>query len=324
MRLTLARFLVGLAALFVTQFRAEAQGQQRLPHVGWLQNNSADFPPYEGFREGMRQLGYSDGVNIVVMTRSADGDHDRLPKFAGELVQSGVQVLLVGGDQGLQAAKQATDTVPIVVLACDPLHQLVQSLSHPRGGATGLTCISSDLVGKRLQLLKDLVPGVSRVAVLYNPKDVNKVAEYTQAREAARLLGIALQPFEAGRPSQFAPAFASMKAADAQALLVLADPLMNFHVQMFANLASKERLPAIYGFREFPRAGGLASYGANLREEYRRAAWYIDRILKGAAPHDLPVQEPTTFEFILNLKTAKALGIEVPPTLLARADEVIE
>jgi putative tryptophan/tyrosine transport system substrate-binding protein len=197
-----------------------------------------------GFREGLRQLGYVDGVNIAVETRSADGDHDRLAELASELINAGIQILFVGGDPGLQAAKQATDAVPIVVLACDPLHPFLQSLARPRGGATGLTCISSDLAGKRLQLLKELVPDLSRVAVLYNPKDANKISEYGQVEQAARILGMTSQPFEAGQPRHLVSAFADMTTADAHALLILADPLMNFHIKALADLALEKRLPA--------------------------------------------------------------------------------
>jgi putative tryptophan/tyrosine transport system substrate-binding protein len=303
---------------------ADAQQAAKLPRLGWLGNYLPSFPAYEGFREGLRELGYVEGKNIIIEARWAEGNMDRLPALARELAGLNVDVLYVGGDQGLRAAKQATATIPIVVLACDPLDNLIISLARPGGSATGLTCITSELAGKRLELLSGLVPGLSRVAVLYNPDDVNKAPEYGLAQDAARKLNLTVQAFETSDPSQFAAAFAGMAQARAQALMILADAFMNFHAKRIADLALAHRLPAIYGFREFPTAGGLVSYGASLREEHKLAARYIDKIFKGAKPSDLPVQQPTRFELLLNVKTAKALDLEVPAKLLALADEVIE
>jgi len=303
---------------------ASAQQAGKLPRLGWLGNYLPAFPAYEGFREGLRELGYVEGKNIIIEARWAEGNLDRLPELARELVRFNVDVLYVGGDQGLRAAKQATEIIPIVVLACDPLDSLIISLARPGGSATGLTCISSDLAGKRLELLGKLVSGLSRVAVLYNPEDANKAPEYRLTQDAAHKLSLTVQAFEVSDPSQFAAAFAGMAQAHIQAVTILADAFMNFHAKRIADLALRTRLPAIYGFREFPDVGGLVSYGASLREEHKLAAQYIDKIFKGAKPSDLPVQQPTKFELLLNLKTAKALGIDVPPTLLATADEVIE
>jgi putative ABC transport system substrate-binding protein len=325
MRLAAVRLLAILIAVFATpSFPVPAQQTTKPPKIGWLQNNASTFPAYEGFREGLRELGYVEGHNVVIEVREASGNLDRLPEFASELVRLRVDVLYVAADQGLRAAKQATTTIPIVVLACDPLDNLIASIARPGGSATGLTCISSDLAGKRLEMLKEIVPGLSRVAVLFNPNDVNKAPEYQLMRDAAGRLNLTVQSFEAGDPSQFDAAFARMAQSNAQALVILADALMNFHAKMIADLALSRRLPAIYGFREFPQAGGLVSYGASLREEHRHAARYIDKILKGAKPGELPVEQPTKFELVFNLKTAKALGLNVPPMLLARADEVIE
>jgi putative ABC transport system substrate-binding protein len=321
------RKLLGvLAGAAVAAFSVSVPAQQatKLPRIGWLQNNASTFPAYEGFREGLRELGYVEGQNVVIEVRQAKGDLDRLPELASELVRLPVDVLYVAADQGLRAAKQATTTIPIVVLACDPLDSLVASIARPGGSATGLTCISSDLAGKRLELLKELVPGLTHVAVLFNPDDPNKVPEYSLMRDAGSRLNLTVQSFHTTYPSQFDAAFAGMAASNAQALVILADALMNFHAKKIADLALSNRLPAIYGFREFPEAGGLVSYGTSLREEHRHAARYIDKILKGAKPGDLPVEQPTTFELVVNLKTAKALGLDVPPMLLARADKVIE
>ena len=315
---------IATAAVAAFSFSVQAQQASKLPTIGWLQNNASTFPAYEGFREGLRELGYVEGQNVKIEVRQASGDLERLPELASELVRLRVDVLYVAADQGLRAAKQATTTIPIVVLACDPLDNLIISLARPGGNATGLTCISSDLAGKRLELLKELIPGLSRVAVLFNPNDLNKVPEYKLIQHAASRLNLTVQSFEAKDSNQFDAAFAGITQSNAQALIILADALMNFYAKRVADLALSNRLPAIYGFREFPEAGGLVSYGTSLREEHRHAARYVDKILKGAKPGELPVEQPTKFELIINLKTAKALGITLPPPLLARADEVIE
>jgi putative tryptophan/tyrosine transport system substrate-binding protein len=292
--------------------------------LGWLANLSPTFPPYQTFRESLRQLGYIEGKNIAIEVRWAEGNLDRLPELARELTRLNVDLLFVAGDQGLRAAKQATDSIPIVVGACDPLESLVASIARPGGTATGVTCISSDLAGKRLQTLKELVPALARVAVLYNPDDQNKAVEYKEIQQAARSMNLMVRAFEADSPGGIDSAFIAMVADSRRALTALADPLMNFHAGRLADLAMKNRLPAIYGFREFPDAGGLISYGASLHWSYRRAASYVDKIFKGANPGDLPIEQPTKFELVINLNTAKALGLTVPPTLLAIADAVIE
>ena len=319
--------LLGLALVAThcwPSLRADAQRTDKLPRLGWLQNHSPTSPHYEGFREGLRELGYVEGKNLTVEARWADGDLDRLPELARELARLNVDVLFVSGDQGLRAAKEATSTTPIVVLACDPLDSLVASIARPGGKATGLTCISSDLAGKRLQLLKELVPALARVAVLYNPEDRNKASEYKQIQQTASSLKLTLRAFEARSATEIDSAFAGMADDQAQALVILADALMVFHEKRLADLALKGGLPAIFGFREFADLGGLVSYGASLRETFRRAASYVDKILKGADPGDLPVEQPTKFELVINLKTAKALGLDVPVTLLATADELID
>jgi putative ABC transport system substrate-binding protein len=269
-------------------------------------------------------LGYVEGENIAIETRWAGGNLELLPQLARELAHRNVDVLFVAGDQGLKAAKEATATIPIVVAACDPLDSLVASIARPGGKATGLTCISSDLAGKRLQLLRELVPTISRVAVLYNPEDRNKAPEYKQMQEVARNMNLTLRGFEARSAGEIDSAFIRMAVDHTQGLVALADPLMNHHLKKLADLGLKNRLPGIYGFREFADAGGLVSYGASLNWVFRRAAWYIDKIFKGANPGDLPIEQPTKFDLVINLITAKALGLTVPPTLLATADEVIE
>jgi putative ABC transport system substrate-binding protein len=307
-----------------TPLGTNAQQTDKLPRLGWLGNLSATVPTYEGFRQGLRELGYAEDTNIIIEARWAEGNLDRLPELARELARLNVNVMFVTGDQGLRAAKEATNTIPIVVIACDPLDSLVASIARPGGKATGLTCISSDLASKRLQLLKELVPGLARVAVLFNPEDRNKAAEYKQTQEAARSLQLIAHAFEARSATEIDSAFAGMAGEHAQGLVIFADALMVFHEKKLADLALQNRLPAIFGFREFAEVGGLISYGANLREQYRRAAWYVDKILKGTNAGDLPIEQPTRFELVINLKTAKALGIEVPVHLQQLADEVIE
>jgi putative tryptophan/tyrosine transport system substrate-binding protein len=303
---------------------ANAQQAEKTPRLGLLGNHSPTLPLYDGFRQGLRELGYIEGRNIIIEGRFAEGNLERLPELARELAALNVNVMFVAGDQGLRAAKEATNTIPIVVSACDPLDSLVASIARPGGKATGLTCISSDLAGKRLQMLKELVPALSRVAVLYNPEDRNKALEYRQVQEAARSLNLTVRAFEAHTAVEIDRAFAAMAGDHPQALLILADALMVFHEKKLADLTLQNRLPAIFGFREFADMGGLISYGANLREQYRRAASYVDKILRGADPGDLPIEQPTRFELIINLKTAKTLGIEVPLHLQQLADEVIE
>jgi putative ABC transport system substrate-binding protein len=318
LRLTLA---FGLAWL---PLAANAQLAEKPSRVGLLGSYSPTSPLYEAFRQGLRELGYVEGRNLIIEARFADGKLDRLPEFARELAGLNVNVMFVSGDQGLRAAKEATNTIPIVVSACDPIDSLVASVARPGGKATGFSCISSELAGKRLQLFKELVPELSRVAVLYNPEDRNKAWEYEHVQDAARSLNLALHAFEARSATEIDEA--SIRIADqrAQAVLIFADPLMFFNVKKLAEVAMRHKFPAMFGFREFPEAGGLISYGASARDQYRRVASYVDKILKGTDPGDLPIQQATRFELIINLKTAKALSLKIPDKLLALADEAID
>jgi putative tryptophan/tyrosine transport system substrate-binding protein len=303
---------------------ADAQQRDKMASVGVLLNSPLTSLHYQAFRQGLRDLGYVEGKNIAIVAKAAEGDLDRFPDLARELVGANVDVMLVGGDQGLRAAKEATDTIPIIVAACDPLDSLVVSIARPGGKATGLTCITSELAGKRLQLLKELVPSLARVAVLYNPGDRNKEWEYTHSQKAAGNLNLTLQAYEARSSVEIDKAFARIADDQAQALIIFADGLMVAHHKKLADLALANGLPAMFGFREFADAGGLISYGSSQSGMWRRAASYVDRILKGSSPGDLPIEQPTRFELVVNLKTAKALGLEIPPNLFARADEVIE
>jgi putative ABC transport system substrate-binding protein len=313
-------------AFALTQALSFAWAQQvnKVPSVGVLSNSPLTSPHFQAFRQGLRDLGYIEGKNIVIVPKSAEGNPDRFPDLARELVRLKVNVLLVPGDQGLRAAKEATDAIPIIVLACDPLDSLVASIARPGGKATGLTCISSELAGKRLQLLKELVSPLTRVAILYNPEDRNKEWEYKQSQEAADKLKLVLRAYEARSSVEIDEAFARMVADHTQALIIFADVLTFAHQKKLADLALANRLPAMFGFREFTEMGGLISYGSSNSAMWRRAASYADRILKGSSPGDLPVEQPTRFELVINLKTARALGLEISPNLIAEADEVIE
>ena len=272
---------------------------------------------------GLARLGYEEGRNLIVESRFADGVYDRLPVLAGELARLKVDVFLAPGEPVLLAAKEKGENIPIVVVTCDPIEKLLGSLRRPGGNATGFSCVSADLVGKRFSLLKSLLPQTERVAVLYNKRD-NHELEFKDADAAAPSLGIGLVHFPVGSPDDFEPAFKRMVEEKLDAVYIVASTFANAHWEKLAQLALDYRLPAMYGFREFAYFGGLLSYGANLSDGYRRAAAFVDKILKGSRPSDLPVEQPTRFELVINARTAKALGVDVPPTLRALADEVIE
>ena len=273
------------------------------------------------FRESLRALGYDK--NLTLEFGFANGAYDRLPGLAAELARRKVDVFLAQGEPPLLAAKEKGENIPIVVVSCDPLEKLLGSLRRPGGNATGFTCVSSDLVGKRFGLLKSLFPRLERVAVLYNKRD-NHDLEFKDAEVAAQSLRISLVRVAVESPADFEEAFKSMGEQKCDALYIVASAFANLHWQKLAELSVNYRLPAIYGFREFTEFGGLISYGANLSDGYRRAAALVDRIFKGAKPSDLPAEQPTRFELVVNARTAKSFGIELPSTLLAIADEVIE
>jgi putative tryptophan/tyrosine transport system substrate-binding protein len=292
--------------------------------VGILSPFSSSDDGVEAFREGLRKLGWIEGQNVDVQIQWAEGKLERLPDLAAQLVAWRPDVIFTASDQGLKAAKLATADVPIVVVVCDALDRFMVSLAAPGGSATGVTCLHSELAAKRLQLLTELIPGVGQVAVLYNPGDANKGIEFNQLEEAGRRLGVAIRGLEVVDPEGILQAFRKMETEHAQALIVLVDPFTIFHRRKIADLAIQQRLPAISGFKEFAQAGNLASYGSNRSALFQRASAYVDKILKGTKPGDLPVEQPTKFELVINLKTANALGLTVPPTMLTRADEVIE
>jgi putative ABC transport system substrate-binding protein len=323
--------VLALLALGAAPLAAEAQQAAKIARIGWLGANPAlGRDMQDAFLQGLRDLGYVEGRNLVIEYRDAEGKADRLPALAAELVALKVDVIVVGGTVAALAAKQATRTLPVVFASVgDPVTSgLVTSLARPDGNVTGLSNLNVELVGKRLELLTQAVPGVSRVAVLWQPgalgerteKDMLKAAEV-----AARVLGVRLQFVEARGPDDFDRAFSDMTSARAGALTVLppANMFLREHRRL-VDLAAKNRLPAEYTSREFVDAGGLMAYGPNRADLFRRAATYVDKILKGAKPGDLPVEQATKFELVINLKTAKALGLTIPQSVLARADEVIQ
>jgi putative ABC transport system substrate-binding protein len=267
-----------------------------------------------------------EGQNIVLEPRWAEGKYDRYPALAADLVRSKVDVIVAGGGAATQAAQQATRTIPIVMsVVIDPLGSgLVPSLARPGGNVTGVSMMGPDLVGKQLGLLKEVVPKVSRVALLWNPENPGSATQLREAKAAARVLGLRLQTLEARNPEEIDSAFAAMTRERAGALLILADGIFGNQRRQIAELAAKRRLPSIFGLSEYPDAGGLMAYTANFLDLERRAATYVDRILKGAKPGELPVEQPSNFELVINLKTANAIGLTIPPSLLQRADRVIE
>jgi putative tryptophan/tyrosine transport system substrate-binding protein len=309
---------------------AEAQQAAKVARIGYLAINLAASPhQHEAFRQGLRDLGYVEGRNLVIEYRDAEGKFERLPALAAELVALKVDVILAVSTLAALAAKQATRTIPIVFGgAGDPVASgLVTSLARPGGNVTGLSILAPELVGKCLEQLKQAVPGVSRVAVLWHPGAMGEHMDKDMLKEAdvaARALGVRLQFVEARGPADFDRAFSDMTRARAGALTVLASPMFISERRRLVDLAAKNRLPAVYPWREGVDAGGLMSYGANLADLFRRAATYVDKILKGAKPADLPVEQPTKFELVINLKAAKTLGLTIPQSLLGRADQVIQ
>ncbi len=316
--------------LLAAPLAAEAQQAAKIPRIGYLVPNLAASPhQHEAFRQGLRDLGYLEGRNLVIEYRNAEGKLERLPALAAELVALKVDVIVAApGTLPALAAKQATRTLPTVFIGVgDPVTSgFVTSLARPGGNLTGLSALTPELVGKWLELLKQAVPGVSRVAVLWQPGAVGERTEKDLLKEAdvaAQALGVRLQFVEARGPADVDRAFLDMTRARAGALTVLSTPMFGSERRRLVELAAKNRLPTVYSFREFVDAGGLMSYGPDLADMFRRAATYVDKILKGAKPADLPVEQPTRFELVINLKTAKALGLTIPQSVLIRADEVI-
>ena len=304
---------------------AQAQKPAKVPRIGLL-SGGLRGPTLEAFRQGLRELGYIEGQNIIIEYRFAQGKEDRLLDLAAELVRLKVDVIVTPSTLEALAAQQATRAIPVVMAASsDPVGTgLVASLARPGGNITGLAVMSPELNGKRLELLKEAATGVSRVAVLWNAANPDKALEFERTQVTARSLAVKLQSLAVRGPNDFQSVFRAAVREHAGALLTLSDSLINSYLSRIADLAAKSRLPAMHEQREFVEAGGLMSYGPSLPDQWRRAATYVDKILKGAKPADLPVEQPMKFEFIINLKTAKQIGLTIPPEMLMRADRVIK
>jgi putative ABC transport system substrate-binding protein len=323
-------FVTGLGAVLAAPLASEAQQMGRLYRIGILGNVSIAEPYgaslWGAFVQGLRELGYADGQNISLEYVSSEGKYERLPALAAELVRRKVDVIVVPADQNALAVKQATSSIPIVMIG-DPVGTgLVANLARPGGNITGLSALAGpEIVGKQLELLKATLPQVSRIAILRNPGNPTHAIWLRQAEIAARSLTIQVQTLEARGPDEFGRAFKAMTTEGVGAVLILTDGMFSNHMIRIADLAMKSRLPAM-GPRNMVDAGAgiLMSYGPIGPELFRRAATYVDKILKGAKPGDLPIEQPTKFELVINLKTAKALGLTIPPSLLARADQIIE
>jgi putative ABC transport system substrate-binding protein len=318
---------VGMSLLAVPA-RIVAQHAPRVPRVGYLFSftPSAGRHLWEACRQGLRELGYVEGRNIILEPRWADGDHERLPGLAADLVRLKVHVIVSAATPASRAAKAATASIPIVFVAvAEPMRAgLVASIARPGGNVTGVTLLTPELSGKRLQLLADVVAGVRRVAVLTNPDNLSHVVFLEETRVAAQLLGIELQPLEARRLDEIEQALHPRAGGGVAALIVFDDPVIWSHRKRIVALAADRRLAVMYGYRDFVDDGGLMSYGPDRIDLYRRTATYVDKILKGAKPADLPVEQPTKFELVINRKTAKQQGLTISPALLQRADHVIE
>ena len=315
-----------LTALLVGTSPGEPQRQRKVPRVGLLVYGN---PPPAPFPEGtvvqaLRELGWSDGQNMTLLVRYAEGRPERLAYLARELVESKVDLILAVGTDVTKVVKNVAGAIPIVAgMSEDPVEiGLVASLSRPGGNVTGVTFISSELAAKRLELLKEIIPGVSRVAVLWDPTHVD--LEFRELEAAGRVLDVRLQSVEVRAAGELDVAFRSVTGGGADAMIVVPSRLLNLNAKRIAAFAVERRLPAVSMWGSFTQAGGLMSYGPNIDAMLRRAATYVDKILKGARPGDLPIERPTRFELVVNLKTAKAIGFPIPPSILVRADQVIQ
>lgn len=317
--------LLGGAA---TAWPLVARAQHKMPRVGFMGNSTAALEAnlVNSFRAGLRELGYEEGRNIVIDYLWAEGNYERFPALVDQFIAAKVDVIVTAGTPAALAVKEKTKTVPLVVVAAgDPVGTgLVQNLARPEGNLTGLSSIAPDLEGKRLQLLREVVPTLSRVAMFFNSLNPFHVASVRQAGAAAQTLGLKLQPLDIRSADDFDSAFAAIRKERPDALFILADRVFLHNRQRIMDLAAEQRLPSINAYEELVEAGGLLSYGPSYEDMHKRAATYVDKILKGAKPGSLPIEQPTKFTFTINLKTAKALGVTIPSQLLGLADRLVE
>ncbi len=314
-------------ALLTTAPSAAAQQPAKVPRIGLLSpfSPSATEAWIQAFRQGLRDLGYVEGKNILIEYRYAEGKSDRLPELAADLVRLKVDIIVASVNSDALAAKKATREIPIVVASAgDPVAMgLVESLAQPGGNVTGLSQISPELAGKRLELLKEIVPKLSRVAVLWNPQGTTSPLAWKESQLPARALGLQLRSMEVRSANNLESAFKEAIKARSGALAIMPDPLFAGNLKQIADLAAKSRLPSMFHLTEFVDSGGLVAYGVDRSDQFRRAATYVDKILKGRTPADLPVEQPMRFELVFNLKTAKQIGLTIPPNVLVRANRVI-
>ena len=313
-------------ALLVATLAAGAQPPGKVYRIGYVGTVPPPAPQWDALLDGLREHGYIEGRNIVFERRFSGGKAERFPEFAAEMVRLRVDVIIVPTTPAALAAKNATQAIPIVIVtALDPVRAgLVASLARPGGNITGLSVLAPELSGKRLELLKEVVPGMTRVAVLWNAANPANASAWEETQAAAGALGLLLHSREVRGPQDLKGAFALTAKVRPDALLVLGDSLLGIYRQQIVEFATQQHLPSVFFGREWVVAGGLMSYGPSVPDLYRRAATYVDKILKGAKPAALPVEQPTKFELVINLKTAKALGLTIPRSVLVRADEVIE
>ncbi|HEY3067878.1 MAG TPA: ABC transporter substrate-binding protein [Methylomirabilota bacterium] len=323
--------VVGLiVALAFTPLGIEAQQTRRIARIGFLSPSSPSDPRtrtfVEAFREGLRDLGWVEGENVTIEYRWAQERTERLLDLARELVRLNVDVVVAATSPAVQAAKRATVTIPIVMTnAGDAVATgFVARIARPEANITGLSMMGGELIGKQMQILTEVVPNLSRVALLWNPTNSSNAPQLRQAEDAVRALGLRLYPLEVRGPDEIEGAFAAMTKDQPGAMIVLLDSMLVANRARIVELAAKRHLPAIYGLTDFVKAGGLIAYGPNVSDMYRRAAAYVDKILKGSKVADLPVEQPTTFELIVNLGAAKALGLAIPPSISARADQLVQ
>jgi putative tryptophan/tyrosine transport system substrate-binding protein len=326
MRKKIIRFAL-CAMLFALSLPAEAQQRTKIPRIGFLGNSTAALEAnlIGPFREGLRDFGYVEGKNIVIEWRWAEGKYERFPALIAEIIASKVDLIVTAGTPATIALKKATTTLPLVMIAVgDPVGTgLIASLAHPGGNLTGLTSISPELDGKRLELLREVVPKISHVAVLWNPTSPLQVVAERETQAAAQAMRIKVLSLGVQAQEQFDDAFATIRRKRPGALLVLADRLFLHHRARIMDFATKQRLPGVHAYVELVEAGGLMSYGPSYAGMHRRAAYFVDRILKGTKPVDLPVEAPAKFELVVNLKAAKQIGVTIPPNVVYRADRVI-
>ena len=316
----------GAAGLWPLAARAQQAG--KIPRVGFMGNSTAALEAnlIGPFRDGLREHGYQEGRNIVIEYRWAEGKYERFPALIAELLAAKVDVIVTAGTPASLAVKKATSSIPLVMIAVgEPVATgLVASLARPGGNITGVTSIAPEIEGKRLELLRDVVPAISHIAVLWNAASPVQVIQERETQAAARVLGMKMLSLGVRTPEEIEDAFAVIVREKPAALFVLADRLFLHHRQRIMDFAVQQRLPGVHAYRELVEAGGLMSYGPSYAGMHKRAAYFVDRILKGTNPGDLPVERPTTFELVVNLKAAKALGLTIPPSVILRADEVIE